>query len=125
MPIGESDPWLSLVLNEGTRDRSILVYEHQTIFGTGGVLTDVDGNPLEFVGGDDIDLVGGTQSSDAELIFSGIMDEAEITDELTVKVIESSHSKNFPPDSIDQPTFTHLLKPGDTIPWGSDVITVN
>jgi len=99
LPTGESDPWLALVLGEGTRDVSISIYEHHT---------DATASP----------------TTDAVLVFSGTMDEATITDNITIKVIESSRQKTFPPDSVDQPTFTHLLTSGDVITWGNNVTTV-
>ena len=100
LPIGASDPWLSLVLNDGTRGRAINIYVHYT---------DETSSP----------------QADAVLIFSGLMDEAVITDVITLACIESSQVKKFPPDSVDAPTFTHLLKYGDRIDWGIDTIVVN
>lgn len=100
MPTGEDDPWLALVLNEGTRDRAINIYEHHT---------DATSSP----------------QSDAVLVFTGIMDAVSIADKITVTLIESSRSKTFPALSVDQPTFTYLMTSGDTIVWGSDVIMVN
>ena len=99
-PIGASDPWLSLVLNDGTRGRAIQIYLHYT----------------------DDTL---SPQADAVLLFTGVMDEAVITDVIKLVCIESSQVKKFPPDSVDTPTFTNLLKSGDRIDWGIDAIVVN
>jgi len=93
------DLWLGLVLNDGTRDRAISIYEWHE---------DTTASP----------------QTDAVLVFVGIMDEATITDKITITLIESSRSKSFPALTIDQPVFTHLMTSGDTITWGADVITV-
>ena len=92
--------WLGLVLNDGTRNRAISIYElHE----------DTTASP----------------QTDAVLIFTGIMDTAVITDKITVTLIESSRSKTFPAITIEPPLFTHLMTSGDVIAWGADVITVN
>ena len=99
MPTGAADPWLGLVLNDGTRNRTISIYEWHE---------DTTASP----------------QTDAVLIFVGIMDETTITDKITITLIESSRAKSFPALTIDQPVFTHLMTSGDTINWGADVITV-
>ena len=99
-PNGTSDPWLSLVLNDGTRGVAISIYSHQY---------DATASP----------------QSDAVLVFTGIMDEADISDEdVTVKVIAASAAKRVPPTPIDQPTFTYLPQAGTVISWGNDKLTV-
>lgn len=100
LPLTTDDPWLSLILNEGTRGRSVSIYSHYT---------DVSVSPV---------------AADAVLIFTGVMDEPEFTNVIKLSVIESSRAKAFPPGSVDQPTFTHLLDPGDRIDWGVDTILV-
>lgn len=105
MPTGgtdavESDPWLSLVLNEGARGRSISIYEWHE---------DTTASPQQ----------------DAVLVFTGIMDAVNISDKITVNIIESSRSKAFPAVSAEETTFTHLMTSGDVITWGADTITVN
>ncbi|MCH8844545.1 MAG: hypothetical protein IID61_16415 [SAR324 cluster bacterium] len=100
-PLSTDDPWLSLILNEGTRGRSISIYEHYT------------------------DLTVSPQVADAVLIFTGVMDEPVFTDVIKLSIIESSQAKTFPPDSVDTPVFTHLLQHGDRIDWGIDTIVVN
>jgi len=99
-PLTTDDIWLGLILNEGTRGRSVAIYLHYT---------DATLSP----------------QSDADLIFTGIMDEAVLTDKIRCPVIESSQAKQFPPDSIDQPLFNHLLPSGTRIAWQGDVIVVN
>ena len=100
LPNGADDPWLSLVLNQGTRDRTISIWEHHR---------DESSSPQE----------------DAVLVFTGIMDEASITDKIMVSVLDTSRAKTFPVDSVDQPKFTHLMTSGDTIVWGNKTITVS
>ena len=99
MHMPTSDLWLGLVLNDGTRNRPISIYEWHE---------DTTASP----------------QTDAVLIFVGIMDETTITDKITITLIESSRAKSFPALTIDQPVFTHLMTSGDTINWGADVITV-
>ena len=100
LPSGDSDPWLSLVLTDGTRDRAISIYEHHT---------DTASSP----------------QSDAVLVFTGIMDEASITDKLVINVIDTSRAKAFPAESVDESVFTNLLTSGSQIVWGNKTITVN
>ncbi len=99
-PLSTDDPWLSLVLNEGTRGRSISIYSHYT---------DETASP----------------QADAVLIFTGVMDEPVFTDVIKLSVIESSQAKKFPPDSIDVPVFNFLLKPGARIDWKNDTVVAN
>ena len=61
MPTGTADPWLALVLNEGTRGKTISIYEH---------VTDTDSSP----------------QTDATLLFTGVMDEAVIKEADRLKV---------------------------------------
>lgn len=99
MPNGTGDPWLALVMGEGVRDKSISVYEHHT---------DTTASP----------------QSDAQLIFSGLMDEVTLTDTISVSIIEASRAKKFPALSVDQPTFTFFMPSGSEITWGNDTFTV-
>lgn len=101
MPMGDSDPWLALVLGQLPRNRTIDIYERQTNFAVS------------------------PHASDAVLIFSGYMDEAQIGNTIRVNLIESATRKGFPPGRIDRPTYTHLLKPGTRIQWGLDTVMVN
>lgn len=100
-PNGTSDPWLSLILNDGQRGVVCEVYEwHQ----------DTTASP----------------QTDAVKLFSGILDEADIADErIRVSVIAAQEAKQFPPEDIDQPTFTYLPASGTLIAWANDKITVN
>jgi hypothetical protein len=99
-PNGEDDAWLALILNESTRDRPISIYEFHTDYSTS------------------------PHGTDAVLVFTGIMDEAEITENIKVTVIESSQARQFPPDSIGPPVFNFLPVAGTRIVWGDDVIEV-
>jgi hypothetical protein len=99
-PTGTSDPWLALALNEGTRNTTVSIYEHHY---------DATASP----------------QTDAVLVFTGIMDEVTLSDRMSVSVIESSASKAFPAQSVDLPTFSYLMTPGDQIVWGNQTITVN
>ncbi len=101
MPIGDSDPWLALVMGEIPRNREIEIYEHQTKYTASPV------------------------TSDAVLIFAGYMDEAVITNSIKVSLIESSTRKMFPAGAIDRPTYTHLMPKGFRLKWGYDRVTVN
>jgi hypothetical protein len=100
LPAGADDGWLALVMSDGVRGRTINIYEHH------------------------YDSASSPQT-DAVLVFSGIMDDAQIGSEISLRVLESSRAKTFPPTSMDEPTFTHLLTPGTTIKWGTDTIKVN
>lgn len=100
LPTGEDDGWLALVMSDGVRGRTISIYEHHY---------DAASSP----------------QTDAVLVFIGIMDSVTIGDNIELRVLESSRAKTFPPGSIDEPTFTHLLKPGTEIAWGNDKIKVN
>ena len=99
-PNGKADPWLALVLNEGVRGRSISIYEHHT------------------------DLASSPQTG-AVLLFTGIMDELSITQDISLTIIESSQAKTFPPTSIDRPIYNYLLTTGLVLVWGPDKIVVN
>ena len=98
-PIGESDPWMALILNEGTRGRSLQIYTHYT---------DATASP----------------QADAELVFTGLMDEATITDSITVTAIESAENKGFPSGEIGPPNMNYLPESGTTIAWGTDTLVV-
>jgi len=100
MPNGEDDPWLALVTGNGVRGSEISIYEHHT---------DTASSP----------------QSDAVLIFTGIMDGVNISDEIKLSVLGSAQARTFPPDSVDASVFTHLLTSGDQIEWANDTIVVN
>ena len=88
-PNGTTDPWLSLVLNEGPRDRAITIYKYY------------------------FDFLASPQVDDAELVFTGFMDQATITPEkISMRLIERAQYQAFPFTSIDRPTYTHLLQAG-------------
>jgi len=99
-PLSTDDIWLGLILDEGTRDRSVDIYAHYT---------DAALSP----------------QTDADLIFTGVLDEPVFTDKIRCTVIESSQAKKFPPDSIDIDVFTHLLPSGTRIDWQGETIVVN
>jgi len=101
MPVGDTDPWLSLVLGEVPRERAIEVYEYHT------------------------NLAASPIASDAVLVFSGVMDDVTISDSIRVRLIEGATNKAFPFTNIDRPTYTYLLPSGTRLAWGADVITVN
>lgn len=63
--------------------------------------------------------------ADAVLIFDGILDGADMGDDIRINCIELSAVKKFPPGRIDQPTFTYLPVSGTKIAWGKDSVTVN
>ncbi len=98
-PLGVNDPWLALFHAENARGIAINIYQHYT------------------------DLTSSPQA-DAVLMFTGIMDEAVMTDKIRVSVQEKSRVIAFPPDSVGPPKFTHLLKSGTTITWSGDTIKV-
>jgi len=95
-----TDTWLSLVLNEGTRQRDIFIYEYQQ---------DTSASP----------------QADAVLIFQAEMDEVTIGTDIRINVIEASRARVFPPGVVDQPVFRHLLPAGSRIQWAGDTIVVN
>lgn len=99
-PNGSTDPWLALVLGEGQRGKSVSIYEWQE---------DTTASP----------------QADAHLLFAGIMDEAQITvSAVRVTLLESSTTKRFPPNVIDD-DFNYLLPAGTRIAWGGDTVVVN
>ena len=99
LPTGASDTWLSTILAQGCRGKAVTIYEHHQ---------DTAASP----------------QTDAVKIFSGIMDSVNIGEKLQVTVVEASQSKVFPPSSVDENTFTHILSSGQKIAWGNDTITV-
>jgi len=93
-------PWLSLVMNQVPRERSIEVYEYHT-------------------------STASPAGSDAELIFAGMMDEATITDGgIRISLIEGRKNKAFPPTSIGPSTYNHLLAKGTRLYWADDIVIV-
>ena len=98
-PTGEDDPWLALVMADGVRGREVKIYQHYT---------DETASP----------------QADAVLMFTGIMDEATITDKIRVSVLEKSRTISFPPESVEQPKFNYLLKSGTVIPFNGKTIVV-
>jgi len=101
MPLGDSEPWLALVVGEIPRNRAINVYEYQTNYTVSPAV------------------------SDAVLIFTGFMDEAQIGSKIRMTLIEGTQKKGFPPGRIDRPTYNYLLAPGTRIQWGVDTVMVN
>ena len=98
-PTGEDDPWLALVMADGVRGREVNIYQHYTD-----------------------DTV--SPQSDAELIFTGIMDEVTITNKIVVSVLEKSRTITFPPESVEQPKFNYLLQSGTVIAFNGKTIVV-
>jgi len=98
---GDNDGWLSRVLDvdKGVRGRQILIYEHHT---------DTTASP----------------QTDAVLVFSGIMDDVSVADDISITCIDDSQVKGFPPTAIDRPKYNFLLEPGDRIRWGPDEYVV-
>lgn len=103
LPNGDGDPWLNLEHTEIARGRAIEVYAHYT---------DFDASP---------------QAADAEMIFKGIMDEANVTraGAIEIQLLESRQAKVFPASSILPGTYNHLLPKGMHLQWGDQVIVVN
>ena len=101
LPLGDADSWLSLVLTEIPRGRTVSVYEYHTNFTVS------------------------PNVSDATLLFSGFMDNAQISNNIRIGMIEGATKKVFPPTWIDRPTYTYLLTPGTRIQWGDDTVIVN
>ena len=99
-PLADDGPWLSLLLNEGARERAITIYEYHT------------------------DLSASPQVSDAVAVFTGIMDGVRITDRAIVEVLESTTAKRFPHTSIDRPVYNYLPVSGSRITWGTDYLVV-
>ena len=100
-PIEDTGPWLSLVLNETPRNRAVEIYEHHTNYAVSPAV------------------------SDAVLVFSGVMDEAQIAGNIRVAIVESSQAKGFPPTSIDRPVYNYMLASGQHVRWGNDTLVVN
>ena len=100
-PIEDNGPWLSLVLNETPRDRAVQIYEHHTNYAVSPAV------------------------SDAVLVFSGVMDEAQIAGNIRVSMVESSQAKGFPPTSIDRPVYNYMLTSGQSVQWGNDTLVAN
>ena len=94
-----TDAWLGAVLR-GVRGKEINIYEHHT------------------------DSTASPQNGAVHL-FSGIMDETAIGDQIRITCLENSQAKGFPVTSIDRPTFNYLLNSGDRITWGADTVIVN
>jgi hypothetical protein len=63
--------------------------------------------------------------SDAVLVFSGVMDEAQIAGNIRVSMVESSQAKGFPPTNIDRPVYNYMLTSGQSVRWGNDTLVVN
>ena len=98
-PLGESDPWLALILANGVRGFTVNIYQHYT------------------------DLAESPQAG-AVLMFTGIMDASVFTDKIIVSAQEKSRVTSFPPESVDQPKFNYLLTSGSVIVWGGGILTV-
>ena len=94
-------PWLDLVTSEGQLGIVVEIWEHHT------------------------DRTVSPWTSDAVSIFKGEMDEAAIGKDISIKLIEDKQRKAFPPTSVDQSVYTHLLTSGTVIIWRDTVITVD
>lgn len=99
-PIDDNENFLTLIDTEGQNGITVSVWEYQT---------DFTASPI---------------ASDAVLIFSGVMDDATIGKDIRVGLIEDKKYKAFPPKSITQDVFTHLLPIGTVLIWRDTVITV-
>ncbi len=100
LPNGDTDPWLNLVTTEIARGRTIDVYEYHT-------------------------STASPSGSDAVLVFSGLMEETDITPtDISISFIETLRNKAFPPTSITPDVYTYLLAAGQRIYWGPDVVLV-
>lgn len=101
LPNGDADPWLTLVTAQNPKGRTIDVYEYHTNF------------------------AASPHASDATQLFSGIMEDSEVTAEkITINFVEGLLNKSFPHTSIDPSVYTHLLAAGTRIYWGPDVVLV-
>ena len=100
MPMGDTDPWFALAMDEIPRGRAISIYEYHTNFTVS------------------------PNASDAVLVFTGVMDEFTASDSIRVRLIESATNKVFPFTSIDRPTYTHFLPSGTRLTLGTDTIVV-
>lgn len=101
LPNGDADPWLSLVNTQVPRGRAITIYEYHTNRATS------------------------PHTSDATLLFSGLMDDAEVTTKgITIGMIEGLQNKAFPIGAIDSSVFTNLLASGQRLYWGPDLVLV-
>lgn len=101
LPVGASDPWLSLVQTQVPRDRTVEIYEYHT-------------------------STASPSGSDAELLFTGYMDDASIDErEIQINLIEGKTNKGFPPTSIGPPTYNYLVPAGSRLFWGPDIVTFN
>ena len=100
LPNGDDTPWLALVIAQVPRGRTIDIYEHHT-------------------------STASPAGSDAVHVFSGIMDEATITDmQISINLIEGLLNKKFPPTAINTIDFPYLLPGGDRMYWGPDVVLI-
>jgi hypothetical protein len=98
-PLGENDPWAAVIRASGVLNRAVSIYQHYT------------------------DLAESPQAG-AELMFTGVMDQAVWSDKITVPALEKSRVTSFPPESVDQPKFNYFLTSGAVIVWGGGVLTV-
>jgi hypothetical protein len=97
-PLGENDPWADLIKDNGVLGFAVTIYQHYT------------------------DLTASPQAG-AELMFTGIMDQAVWVDKITVPAQEKSRVTSFPPESVDQPKFNYLIPSGTVIVWGGGILT--
>jgi hypothetical protein len=101
LPNGDDDPWLGIVGSCGTRDITVTVYEHHT-------------------------YTGSPMGSDAEQVFTGVMDGDELTERgFSIALVEGKRNKGFPPTSINRTEYNYLLPKGKRIFWVSDIVNVN
>ena len=90
-PNADGEPWRDLVLGEGTRDITCKVYQRYT------------------------DTTVSPWATSAKLIFSGILDEADIGPKVRVTMIEAATARKFPPDVVDVTVFSQLHQTGDEV----------
>ena len=95
LPAGNTEPWLSLCLNEGARGREITIYEYHT------------------------NLAASPQTSDAMAVFTGVMDGLTIDRSIQINLIESTGAKRFPATSVDRPVYNFLMPTGTRVNWGT------
>lgn len=100
LPNGTTDPWVTLVMDQIPRGRSIDIYEYHT-------------------------STASPSGSDAVHIFSGYMDEAVVDlTRISIRLIEGLLNKRFPPTSVNSTDFPYLLIGGDRLYWGPDVVLI-
>ena len=101
MPRGDADPWQALVVAQVPRGRAISIYEYQT------------------------DMTVSPHTSDAVLLFTGLMDSTSIGRDIRIQVITGVTRKGWPKTTIGPPTYNYLLATGERLQWNYDVVIAN